>query len=330
MIVIADDDSLASPATTPVDPTDMLAWLARDGVVLQSRGSVFGEQAYLCARGRRHPIASAARLEELGFRWPADVQPVPEKLLASYALGGGVPTPWRAAIDTATLGDAMAVREALACGLSGFGLEIGAGASPFPVPPRCRVIYGDRLTYEQLVAEPYPGQRLCDIVIPDVLTDFDTIENVADGSLDFLVACHVIEHTRNPIGSIAAACAATGVLVGMVSRPPQGQAVSGAIVRLGPASAIAGAIASASSDQQGRVRFDRVPSGSVEIEVVAAGLARRMILATVVQTIAAARSDFESRAARRKTEEGAAAAAPAAEATPAPAPAPVAEAAATV
>ena len=47
-------------------------------------------------------------------------------------------------------------------------------------------------------------------------------------------------------------CAATGVLVGMVSRPPQGQAVSGAIVRLGPASAIAGAIASASSDQQGR------------------------------------------------------------------------------
>ena len=55
------------------------------------------------------------------------------------------------------------------------------------------------------MAEPYPGQRLCDIVIPDVLTDFDTIENVADGSLDFLVACHVIEHTRNPIGSIAAA-----------------------------------------------------------------------------------------------------------------------------
>ena len=85
--------------------------------------------------------------------------------------------------------------------------------------------------------------------------------------------------------STTARCTPTGVLVGMVSRLPQGQAVSGAIVRLGPASAIAGAIAgaiaSASSDQQGHVRFDRVPSGSVEIEVVAAGLARRMILATV-------------------------------------------------
>ena len=55
----------------------------------------------------------------------------------------------------------------------------------------------------------------------------------------------------------------------------------------------------------------------------------RMILAVVVQTITAARSDFESRAARRKTEESAAVA-PAAEATPAPAPAPAVEAAATV
>ena len=73
------------------------------------------------------------------------------------------------------IGDAMAVREALACRLSGFGLEIGAGASPFPVSPLCRVLYGDRLSYEKLVAAPYPGQRPCDIVIPDVLTDFDTL-----------------------------------------------------------------------------------------------------------------------------------------------------------
>ena len=53
----------------------------------------------------------------------------------------------------------------------------------------------------------------------------------------------------------------------------------------------------------------------------------RMILATVVQTITAARSDFESRAARRKTEEGAAEAAPAAEVAEA---APAAETTATV
>jgi SAM-dependent methyltransferase len=201
MIVFTD----TAPAVTPIDPQPMLAALRREAVILQARGTAFGEQVYLCARGRRHPIVSARRLQELEFRWPEDVQQVSERLLASYAPAGGIPAPRIGTTDFGTLGDAMAVREAIATALDGFGLEIGAGASPFPVPPRCRVIYGDRLTYDELCAEPYPGQRLHDLVIPDIATDFDTIENVADSSLDFLVACHVIEHTRNPIGSIAAA-----------------------------------------------------------------------------------------------------------------------------
>jgi SAM-dependent methyltransferase len=206
MIVMTETVPFAHAATAPVDPTPMLAWIASDGVLLQARGSAFGEQVFLCVRGRRHPVVSAERIAELGFRWPDDVQQVSERLLVSYAPAGGMPKPWRDSVDPAiATADAMAMREAIASSLAGFGLELGAGASPFPMPPRCRVIYGDRLTYEQLRAEPYPGQRLCDLVIPDLLTDFDTIDNVADESLDFLVACHVIEHTRNPIGSIAAA-----------------------------------------------------------------------------------------------------------------------------
>lgn len=205
MIVQHDIEPFAAPAVQPVDPASMLDWLTREAVILQARGSEFQEQVFLCVRGRRHPVVSANRLEEVGFRWPDDVQAASARMLASYAPGGLLPRPWAESIDAAALTDAMAVREALAASLTGFGLEIGAGASPFPIPPRCRVMYGDRLTYEQLCAEPYPGQRLCDLVIPDILTDFDTVENVADESLDFLIACHVIEHTRDPIGSIAAA-----------------------------------------------------------------------------------------------------------------------------
>jgi len=171
-------------------------------VVLQARGGLFGEQVFLCARGRRHAILSADRLEQLGFRWPDDVEQVDEKLLACFAPAGHVPRP-DAGLRPPV--DATAARERLSAGLTGFGLEIGAGASPFPVPLACRVLYGDRLSHAELLAECYPGQRTCDIVVPDIRTDFDTIENVADGSLDFLIACHVIEHTRNPIGSIAAA-----------------------------------------------------------------------------------------------------------------------------
>jgi len=181
------------PAAVSVDPAET--------VILQARDSVFGDQVFLCTRGRRHLLLSASRLEELGFRWPDDLEQTSERMLRSFRPGGPVPSPapaWPPA-------DSMAMREWLAADLAGTGLEIGAGASPFPVPLHCRVLYGDRLSYEQLTAEPYPGQRICDLVMPEVLTEFDEIRGVADESLDFLIACHVIEHTRNPIGSIAAA-----------------------------------------------------------------------------------------------------------------------------
>ena len=89
MIVFTDN----APAVAPLDPQPMLAALHREAVILQARGTAFGEQVYVCARGRRHPIVSAGRLQEPGFRWPEDVQQVSERLLASYAPAGGIPAP---------------------------------------------------------------------------------------------------------------------------------------------------------------------------------------------------------------------------------------------
>lgn len=176
--------------------------IARDEtVILQARDSIFGDQAFLCTRGRRHLLLSAERLVEVGFRWPEDLEQTSERMLRSFRPAGPLPSPapvWPPV-------DSMGMREWMATTLAGTGLEIGAGASPFPVPLHCRVLYGDRLSYEQLTAEPYPGQRKCDLVVPEILTEFDEISGVGDESLDFLIACHVIEHTRNPIGSIAAA-----------------------------------------------------------------------------------------------------------------------------
>ena len=188
--------SIAAPCQPAAVPIDR-----GEAVVLQARDSIFGEQVFFCTRGRRHLLLSAGRLADLGFRWPDDLEQTSERMLRSFRPGGPVPSPspaWPPA-------DSMGMRECLAADLTGTGLEIGAGASPFPVPLPCRVLYGDRLSYEQLTAEPYPGQRTCDLVVPEVLTEFDHISGVADESLDFLIACHVIEHTRNPLGSIAAA-----------------------------------------------------------------------------------------------------------------------------
>jgi len=93
-------------------------------------------------------------------------------------------------------------RELASSQCKGEGLEIGAGSSPFPVPLNCRIKYGDMYSYDELLQNAYPGQPLHDVIAPDIKTNFDTLENIGRESLDFIVACHVIEHTRSPITSI--------------------------------------------------------------------------------------------------------------------------------
>ena len=111
-------------------------------------------------------------------------------------LGRAEPLPENAVVGV------MEAREIAASQLSGAGLEIGAYASPFPVPLECVVQYGDMYSYDELIANAYSGQLRHDIVMPSIRTDLDTLRGVEDSSLDFLVACHVIEHTRDPIGVI--------------------------------------------------------------------------------------------------------------------------------
>ena len=41
--------------------------------------------------------------------------------------------------------------------------------------------------------------------MPEIQAKFEDLSVIPDGSLDFVVSCHVIEHTRDPIGTIAGA-----------------------------------------------------------------------------------------------------------------------------
>jgi SAM-dependent methyltransferase len=90
------------------------------------------------------------------------------------------------------------IRHQIAERLSGDGVEFGAGASPFPVPSRCRIRYADRNTPKELADRKYfEGSVRFDLQMD--LTDMSSLE---DGSLDFIIASHVIEHTPNPILAI--------------------------------------------------------------------------------------------------------------------------------
>jgi SAM-dependent methyltransferase len=170
--------------------------------LVQARGGRFGDKVYVCANGFRHYVPSVERLAHYGLRWPDDLVQVPDQVLASFAIGGWLPTQFDDSVRPSAIESSLTMREYIASRLRGTGLEVGAGASPFPVPLDCRVIFGDRIPYEQLVDVLYPGQGEFELVRPDVLTDFDDFDGLANESLDFIIGCHVIEHVFDPIGAV--------------------------------------------------------------------------------------------------------------------------------
>ncbi len=81
--------------------------------------------------------------------------------------------------------------------ISGRGLELGAGARPFPVPTYAKVIYGDARDRTSL--ESY--FKTTSIAF-DTQVDAQTLAGITDGSFDFVISAHVIEHLRDPMGAV--------------------------------------------------------------------------------------------------------------------------------
>ncbi len=75
--------------------------------------------------------------------------------------------------------------------LRGHGIEIGALWKKFPVPAHATVWYVDRVDPDALHQEySEVGEK---IIAPDVVADAQSLP-FADGSLDFVIASHVLEH----------------------------------------------------------------------------------------------------------------------------------------
>ncbi len=173
------------------------------GTLMHANGSVFGSMVFYVRDGYRHYVPSSDWIVSHGFNWPDDVQSVSEDTLLSLCPGHATPQSW-------TLDDwlnpprhsSFVMREIAASQLSGTGIEIGAGASPFPIPLECHVRYADRRYKCELEEDLYPGQMLHSLIEPDLISDLDTFVGIDDASLDFIIACHVIEHTKSPINAI--------------------------------------------------------------------------------------------------------------------------------
>lgn len=80
--------------------------------------------------------------------------------------------------------------------LRGRGLEIGALTNPLPAPNATEVVYSDWCAAEDL-ERMYPGSKP-----PDIISDSETFPTVNDGTFDFVIANHVLEHLTDPIGAL--------------------------------------------------------------------------------------------------------------------------------
>jgi hypothetical protein len=85
--------------------------------------------------------------------------------------------------------------------LRGTGIEVGAGARAFPHPVSARILDGD--IRERNALEKYFQESESENEIKiDEYIDAQTFAGIKNESLDFVISAHVIEHLRDPIGSI--------------------------------------------------------------------------------------------------------------------------------
>ena len=85
--------------------------------------------------------------------------------------------------------------------IRGRGLEIGALNTPLRVPRSARVRYVD-VVPEKTLLDQFPELSRGTIRVPDLLTDIESLSIVADGSEDFVIANHVLEHTEDPLRAL--------------------------------------------------------------------------------------------------------------------------------
>lgn len=86
--------------------------------------------------------------------------------------------------------------------LTGTGIEIGALHNPMPVDrQRATVQYVDRMPLDEQ-RQHYPELSEASLVNPDIVASADALPMLADGSQDFIIANHLLEHLPDPIGAL--------------------------------------------------------------------------------------------------------------------------------
>lgn len=172
------------------------------GQLFVCREGDLAERVFLVVDGRRHWMPSKKHIESYGFSWPSDVTTVDQEVLRALRHSSPVArqrSGWASGISWRK--SPATVREFAVSKLSGLGVEFGAGTHPIAVPLTCDVKYADFIPELDLRDRAYEAQGT-DFVALDYVTSMEEMHGIDDQSLDFVLASHVIEHTRNPLLAI--------------------------------------------------------------------------------------------------------------------------------
>ena len=124
------------------------------------------------------------------------LQHVVPRLRRMFSAFGSSPAP-----DAATT-DLKPARRRLEKYVSGHGIEIGALHNPMPIDAnRATVRYVDVMSLEEQ-RRHYPELAGYTLVAPDIVAAADELPMLPDGSQDFVIANHLLEHLPDPIGAL--------------------------------------------------------------------------------------------------------------------------------
>jgi SAM-dependent methyltransferase len=86
--------------------------------------------------------------------------------------------------------------------LTGTGIEIGALHNPMEIDSAGTTVrYVDRMSLDEQ-RRHYPELSGYSLVRPDIIASADSLPMLADGSQDFVIANHLLEHLPDPIGAM--------------------------------------------------------------------------------------------------------------------------------
>lgn len=166
-------------------------------LLLSCKQEPFYDKVFLCKGNIRRWIPSGYHADFYGLDLSNTI-PVDKSELFKYQLSAPIAL---TNIHLDKIQNVFEMKQYLCSSLSGYGIEFGAATNPTPLPLSCSVDYADLFINKPGDSRYYQDKNI-DFVTIKYQTSLDNMDCIANNSLDFVIACHVIEHVRNPLLAI--------------------------------------------------------------------------------------------------------------------------------